>query len=51
MPNFSEIPWIVEHIRLYQTDPEKARHGDPPYADDQKNAAPRMIPAVVLDPI
>jgi deazaflavin-dependent oxidoreductase (nitroreductase family) len=28
MPNFSEIPWIAEHIKLYQTDPEKARMWD-----------------------
>ena len=28
MPNFSEIPWIAEHIRLYQTDPEKAHIWD-----------------------
>jgi hypothetical protein len=24
MANFSEIPWIAEHVKLYQTDPEKA---------------------------
>jgi deazaflavin-dependent oxidoreductase (nitroreductase family) len=28
MPNFSEIPWIAEHIALYRTDPEKARMWD-----------------------
>ena len=28
MPNFSEIPWIAEHIQLYRTDPEKARMWD-----------------------
>jgi deazaflavin-dependent oxidoreductase (nitroreductase family) len=28
MPNFSEIPWIAEHIELYRTDPEKARMWD-----------------------
>jgi deazaflavin-dependent oxidoreductase (nitroreductase family) len=28
MPNFSEIPWIAEHIKLYRTDPEKARIWD-----------------------
>ena len=28
MPDFSEIPWIKEHIELYRTDPEKARMWD-----------------------
>ena len=28
MADFSEIPWIAEHIRLYRTDPEKARLWD-----------------------
>ena len=28
MPNFSEIPWIAEHIELYRTDPEKAHTWD-----------------------
>ena len=28
MANFSEIPWIAEHIELYRTDPEKARLWD-----------------------
>ena len=28
MANFSEIPWIREHIELYRTDPEKARMWD-----------------------
>ena len=28
MANFSEIPWIAEHVRLYQSDPEKARMWD-----------------------
>ena len=28
MANFSEIPWIQEHIELYRTDPEKARMWD-----------------------
>jgi F420H(2)-dependent quinone reductase len=28
LPNFSEIPWIAEHIKLYQTDPEKAHLWD-----------------------
>ena len=25
MANFSEVPWIAEHIKLYQTDPETTR--------------------------
>ena len=28
MADFSEIPWIKEHIELYRTDPEKARMWD-----------------------
>ena len=28
MPDFSEIPWIKEHIELYRSDPEKARLWD-----------------------
>ena len=28
MANFSEIPWIAEHIELYKTDPEKAHMWD-----------------------
>ena len=28
MPNFSEIPWIAEHIELYRSDPEKAHMWD-----------------------
>lgn len=28
MANFSEIPWIAEHIALYQSDPEKAHIWD-----------------------
>ncbi len=28
MANFSEIPWIKEHIELYRTDPEKAHMWD-----------------------
>ena len=28
MANFSEIPWIKEHIELYRTDPEKAHLWD-----------------------
>jgi deazaflavin-dependent oxidoreductase (nitroreductase family) len=28
MANFSEIPWIAEHIALYKSDPEKAHQWD-----------------------
>jgi deazaflavin-dependent oxidoreductase (nitroreductase family) len=28
MADFSKIPWIAEHIRLYRTDPEKAHLWD-----------------------
>ncbi len=28
MANFGEIPWIAEHIKLYQTDPAKAHDWD-----------------------
>ena len=28
MANFSEIPWIAEHVKLYRTDPEKAHMWD-----------------------
>ena len=28
MADFSEIPWIAEHIRLYRTDPERAHMWD-----------------------
>jgi len=28
MADFSKIPWIVEHIELYRTDPEKAHLWD-----------------------
>ncbi len=28
MPNFSQIPWIAEHIALYRSDPEKAHLWD-----------------------
>lgn len=28
MPDFSQIPWIAEHIALYKSDPEKAHMWD-----------------------
>ena len=43
MPNFSEIPWIAEHIKLYQTDPEKAHHWDSSHV-----GGPGMLPTLLL---
>jgi deazaflavin-dependent oxidoreductase (nitroreductase family) len=43
MPNFSEIPWIAEHIRLYQTDPEKAR-----LWDSTPVGGPGLLPTLLL---
>lgn len=46
MPNFSEIPWIAEHIKLYQTDPEKAHHWDSSVA-----GGPGVLPTLLLTTI
>jgi len=43
LPNFSEIPWIAEHIRLYQTDPEKAR-----LWDSTPLGGPGVLPTLLL---
>lgn len=43
MPNFSEIPWIAEHIKLYQTDPEKAHHWDSSHV-----GGPGVLPTLLL---
>jgi deazaflavin-dependent oxidoreductase (nitroreductase family) len=43
MPNFSEIPWIAEHIRLYRTDPEKARLWDSTHV-----GGPGVLPTLLL---
>jgi proline iminopeptidase len=43
MPNFSEIPWIAEHIKLYQTDPEKARLWDSSHV-----GGPGVLPTLLL---
>ena len=43
MPNFSEIPWIAEHIRLYQTDPEKAH-----LWDSRAVGGPGPLPTLLL---
>jgi deazaflavin-dependent oxidoreductase (nitroreductase family) len=43
MANFSEIPWIAEHIELYRTDPEKARMWD-----STPLGGPGMLPTLLL---
>jgi deazaflavin-dependent oxidoreductase (nitroreductase family) len=43
MPKFSEIPWIAEHIELYQTDPEKAR-----LWDSTPLGGPGVLPTLLL---
>jgi proline iminopeptidase len=43
MPNFSEIPWIAEHIALYRSDPEKARMWD-----STDLGAPGLLPTLLL---
>ena len=43
MPDFSKIPWIAEHIRLYQTDPEKAHHWD-----STPLGGPGILPTLLL---
>ncbi len=41
--NFSEIPWIVEHIKLYRSDPEKAHMWDSSVA-----GGPGPLPTLLL---
>lgn len=43
MPNFSEIPWIAEHIALYRSDPEKAR-----LWDSTAVGGPGVLPTLLL---
>jgi proline iminopeptidase len=43
MPDFSEIPWIAEHIELYKTDPEKAR-----LWDSSPLGGPGTLPTLLL---
>ena len=43
MANFSEIPWIAEHIELYRTDPEKAR-----LWDSGPLGGPGILPTLLL---
>jgi deazaflavin-dependent oxidoreductase (nitroreductase family) len=41
--NFSEIPWIAEHIELYRTDPEKAHQWD-----STPLGGPGLLPTLLL---
>ena len=43
MANFSEIPWIAEHIELYRTDPEKAHMWD-----SSALGGPGLLPTLLL---
>jgi deazaflavin-dependent oxidoreductase (nitroreductase family) len=43
MPSFSEIPWIAEHIKLYESDPEKAHHWD-----STPLGGPGILPTLLL---
>jgi deazaflavin-dependent oxidoreductase (nitroreductase family) len=43
MANFSEVPWIAEHIKLYQTDPEKAHQWD-----SAPLGGPGILPTLLL---
>jgi deazaflavin-dependent oxidoreductase (nitroreductase family) len=43
MPTFAEIPWIAEHIKLYETDPEKAR-----LWDSSDLGGPGVLPTLLL---
>jgi deazaflavin-dependent oxidoreductase (nitroreductase family) len=43
MPDFSEIPWIAEHIALYRKDPEKAHHWD-----STPLGGPGILPTLLL---
>ena len=43
MANFSEIPWIAEHIELYRTDPDKAHMWD-----STPLGGPGVLPTLLL---
>jgi len=43
MANFSEIPWIAEHIELYRNDPEKAHMWD-----STAMGGPGLLPTLLL---
>ncbi len=46
MADFSEIPWIAEHIALYKSDPEKAHHWD-----STPLGGPGVLPTLLLTTI
>ncbi len=46
MPTFADVPWIAEHIKLYQTDPEKAHMWDSSVA-----GGPGPLPTLLLTTI
>jgi proline iminopeptidase len=43
VPNYTEIPWIAEHIALYRTDPEKAHDWD-----STALGGPGILPTLLL---
>lgn len=43
MADFSTIPWIAEHIKLYRSDPEKARMWD-----STPLGGPGLLPTLLL---
>jgi len=43
MANFSEVPWIAEHIALYKSDPEKAHDWD-----SSALGGPGILPTLLL---
>jgi proline iminopeptidase len=43
MANFSEVPWIAEHIKLYESDPEKAHMWD-----STPLGGPGILPTLLL---
>ncbi len=43
MPDFSEIPWIAEHIALYRSDPAKAHDWDSSHL-----GGPGVLPTLLL---
>jgi deazaflavin-dependent oxidoreductase (nitroreductase family) len=43
MADFSAIPWIAEHIRLYRSDPEKAH-----FWDSTPLGGPGVLPTLLL---
>ncbi len=46
MSTFAEIPWIAEHIELYETDPEKAHMWDSSIL-----GGPGLLPTLLLTTI